>query len=212
MKRRYLAGVAVALATVVAIVVAVLAFSGGGGAGDTSATATDGTSEGITVHGHWVIEIRDPDGSLVSRTEVDNALTSFGKLALVDILSRTYAVGLWEVRLIGTPGPCEDPGSLQEKCIVVEPNHPLAADTNAFDNLTVTDDGESLILSGHAIAERDSPISAVQTRVLMCPLLEGTGCTTNALFPSQFTSAALSPIVDVIAGQQVLVTVTFTFS
>src|SRR4051812_28098741 len=31
--------------------------------------------EGVTLRGHWVIEVRNPDGTLVTRREFDNALT-----------------------------------------------------------------------------------------------------------------------------------------
>jgi hypothetical protein len=34
-----------------------------------------GKDEGIKVHGHWVLEIRNPDGSLASRKEFENSLT-----------------------------------------------------------------------------------------------------------------------------------------
>ena len=39
-----------------------------------SATKSDGLSEGIQVHGDWVIEVSDPDGNLVERREFRNAL------------------------------------------------------------------------------------------------------------------------------------------
>src|ERR1035438_8313432 len=48
-----------------------------------------GKSEGIKVHGHWVIEIRNPDGSLASRHEFENALVTGiggGPTALVSLL------------------------------------------------------------------------------------------------------------------------------
>jgi hypothetical protein len=33
-----------------------------------------GSHEGITVHGHWTIEVRNPDGSLARRVEFENSL------------------------------------------------------------------------------------------------------------------------------------------
>src|SRR5688500_397291 len=47
-----------------------------------------GPQEGITVHGRWVVEVRNPDGTLASRTEFNNALAS-GSQNLVAMLSRT---------------------------------------------------------------------------------------------------------------------------
>jgi hypothetical protein len=37
-------------------------------------TAPKGQSEGITVHGHWVIEVRNPDGKLVKHVEFENSI------------------------------------------------------------------------------------------------------------------------------------------
>ncbi|MGC2530119.1 MAG: hypothetical protein WA639_20420, partial [Candidatus Acidiferrum sp.] len=37
--------------------------------------ASRGPSEGIQVHGHWTIEVRNPDGKVVSHTEFENALS-----------------------------------------------------------------------------------------------------------------------------------------
>ena len=40
----------------------------------------DGFGHGIKVHGRWTIEVRNPDGSLVSRQEFDNALVRHSQL------------------------------------------------------------------------------------------------------------------------------------
>ncbi len=40
------------------------------GKSDVTATKSGQPSEGIKVHGHWVIEVRDPDGTLVTRQEL----------------------------------------------------------------------------------------------------------------------------------------------
>lgn len=37
--------------------------------------APKGNHEGIQVHGHWIIEVKNPDGTLVSHTEFENALS-----------------------------------------------------------------------------------------------------------------------------------------
>ena len=63
-----------------------------------------GPAEGIKVHGHWLIEIRDPDGTIASRREFDNALLE--PSALAGILARRWSVGLWEIDLFGNaPSP-----------------------------------------------------------------------------------------------------------
>jgi Na+-transporting methylmalonyl-CoA/oxaloacetate decarboxylase gamma subunit len=40
----------------------------------TGAPAAKGTHEGIKVHGHWTIEVKNPDGKLVTHREFENSL------------------------------------------------------------------------------------------------------------------------------------------
>ena len=58
-------------------------------------------SEGIKVHGHWVIEVRNPDGSLVDRREVQNALSVAGGPLLAGLLTRNLSAGYWTILLTG---------------------------------------------------------------------------------------------------------------
>jgi len=57
-----------------------------------AATDEGAASEGITVHGRWMIEVRDPDGTMVSRTEFDNALTTSGATAMRDLITGSATV------------------------------------------------------------------------------------------------------------------------
>ncbi len=57
-----------------------------------------GPHEGIKVHGHWVIEVRNPDGSLVSHSEFENSLSA-GAISLSEILSKQFSAGFWSVIL-----------------------------------------------------------------------------------------------------------------
>ncbi len=56
-----------------------------------------GTHEGIKVHGHWVIEVRSPDGSLVRHAEFENSL--FSGQMLYAFLGGTETPGAWTVQL-----------------------------------------------------------------------------------------------------------------
>ena len=67
-----------------------------------------GTHESIKVHGHWMIEVRSPDGKLVSHTEFENALQSGGQQALAALLWG-YTPGDWAVFLDGAPGDSQLP-------------------------------------------------------------------------------------------------------
>jgi hypothetical protein len=43
--------------------------------------------EGIKMHGHWVIDLKNPDGSLAKHTEFENSLQTTGATALLSLLA-----------------------------------------------------------------------------------------------------------------------------
>jgi hypothetical protein len=63
-----------------------------------------GQHEGITVHGHWTIEVRNPDGRVVTHREFENALTGGGQILLASLLSNQAVPGAWSVDLCTTGG------------------------------------------------------------------------------------------------------------
>ncbi len=72
----------------------------------TSAKPAGGPQEGIKVHGHWVIEVRNPDGSLAAHREFENSLATTagnnGGGVLAALLGGAITAGSWSVFL--TPG------------------------------------------------------------------------------------------------------------
>jgi hypothetical protein len=52
-------------------------------------SATRRPDEGIKVHGHWTIELRDPDGTIAGHHEFKNALVNQGAQALAALLQAT---------------------------------------------------------------------------------------------------------------------------
>jgi hypothetical protein len=59
-----------------------------------------GQREGVTVHGHWTIEVKNPDGTVVKHVEFENALTVQGRFLLArDLLRRNSTVGTWGIGL-----------------------------------------------------------------------------------------------------------------
>ena len=58
--------------------------------------APKGQSEGIKVHGHWVIEVKNPDGKVTTRREFENSLAgpngSDGSNLLAGLLSDRKSV------------------------------------------------------------------------------------------------------------------------
>lgn len=74
------------------------------------APARKGRPDGIAVSGWWTIEVRNPDGRVVTHREFENALTSAGQSVLADVLSNPgnpagYVVlGSWSIALCNNGG------------------------------------------------------------------------------------------------------------
>jgi hypothetical protein len=203
---------ALAVAVALAGILAVGPSSAASAADETS--TSDGPQQGIQVHGHWTIEVRDPDGTLVSHTEFENSLQSTGQSFLTWILSRQYSLGLW--RLFVGPEPCAGPTF----CIIGEAGDNETG-SNVFKTLTVStaDGGTKVVLQGTATAANDSSISSVNTAPWLCnPTVAPSpspcnGSPASGTFQGVVvTSATVSPAVSVAAGQQIGVKVTLSFS
>ena len=184
------------------------------------AQAPSGPREGIVVHGHWVIDVRDPDGRLVTHREFDNALVTSGATLLSDILAGRSTKGAWFIVLSAqTLQPCFgqvgfDPSPKLTPCQISS----LSGNPGVtFQTLALSSTG--LVLSGTATASAPSGrIENVATALGSCPASSSpsirapNATVLSNAFPTTFSSKALSPAIDVVAGQAINVTVTFTFS
>jgi hypothetical protein len=173
-------------------------------------------NEGIKVHGEWIIDVKNPDGSLASHHEFKNALDSDGGLALAQMLARQQVTGVWGVSLwqVSTSlrRPC--PSYFNGACTIGEVG---STDPEArFKTLTVSvpaagPNAGKLVLSGNATAEADGDIAQVATGFGLC------GGTTAPASCTRFRDTSFtahnfpSPIV-VLAGQIIQVTVVISFS
>lgn len=172
---------------------------------------------GIKVHGHWMIEVREPDGRLVSRHEFENALTPGGATLLARVLARQFNLGVWQVRLFGFPGPCTNGLGGQVECVTFQaswPGTPGAFEAKTL-TLAVPDSGPNagkLVLTGSVTAANASSLTTVLLAYGLCGATVATAACEAASFGSSFTEAALSPTVSVSAGQQVQITVVISFS
>ena len=160
------------------------------------AAASDGPGASIRVHGHWTIEVRNPDGTLAQRREFENAyvVSAF----LPRILSRSLTVGSYRVHLLGPlspQGPCSGSTcTLSENAGLNPPSVP-ATGPNA----------NKLMLGGNVTVTNTSSINEVRT--------ENTASTAGgAIAQATLTAATLNPAVAVSPGQQLFVTVAISFS
>ena len=137
-----------------------------------------GHSEGIQVHGHWTIEVREPDSALVSRQEFDNDLQAGGAKRLSMVLGRRSSVGKWWITMsdigVTARGACLLPDGSPVSCTIIEGPDLGVAPSAFFPNLTVQvpesgPNQDKLVLSGTVTAARDGYITRVQSNFRTCP-------------------------------------------
>ena len=121
-------------------------------------TGGDGTSEGIQVHGDWIIEVSDPDGTLVEKREFENDF--IGADTIATILSREKRVGLYRMQL----------GS-DTNVAFREPTDSLTNLTGpGAKTLSVSNGGDgSLILQAEFTADEVHTITSASTLLQLCP-------------------------------------------
>jgi len=190
--------------------------------------AAGGRHEGIKVHGHWVIDVRNPDGSLAQHRDFENALAPGGATELVQFLAGATTPGTWGIMLSGSPAPCGAAGE-PVPCYLFEPRARVIGVAFGPKNVVVSRDFEriQIVLSGTATASQDTSVTKVATSLGMCAATASpTACTeageTNGDGGTNggggfFTFALSSPAgpftpVPVKPGQIIQVTVTISFS
>lgn len=195
-----------------------------------------GQNEGIHVHGHWTIEVRNPDGKLVTHREFENGLSTInGAGFLAALLGRVVTPGGWQVELMDS--------AQRNAIIVAEANSTISTycpDTlksssldsgSCSSNLTLTGPqesglgitGGSLTLAGSGTVPQGFPaaLGVVFTQNAICaPSASAQTCFTsvNPIDYPQLTFRNLDgvgtdpPSVPVTAGQTVSVTVVVSFT
>jgi hypothetical protein len=183
--------------------------------------------EGIQVHGRWVVEVHDPDGTLVKRIEFDNALAPGGAQLLAQYLTGSSAAR-WVVELGnygGSVNPCNggtNGNFTQNSCLIVDgASVPLPTGTSIFPTLTAALGGsasDQVVLTGTATALVAGQIDYVATREGACGTFTAPANCTPAGTVLQFTvhdlvNAQGQPAgLQIGAGQIVKVTVNLSFS
>ena len=196
-------------------------------------SAAKGMNTGITVHGHWVINVLTPGGKLVSHTEFENSLQSGGMLTLAQVLGQQQAVGPWVISLAGTSAVAECsvlyvPGTTnQDDCLLVQGLNASAGvnDCNlhgigcaAGMPAPVVRGNTLQFTGGSVLLNNAAQITQVETVVVLCGnTISPSACASSSASVlgaggEIFTIGAPPAPVNVGANQIVQVTVTFSFS
>jgi hypothetical protein len=184
-----------------------------------------GSQEGVKVHGHWVIDVKNPDGTLAQHREFENSLSNPN--ILVAFLYGAEVPVDFAILLGGSTPPCTLSSSSYYCTIVhnlsVLPANAICGTFYCVTGLTVTPNyGQtpSLVLAGNLTATQAGSINVVATDIGICG---GPNATTSTVSPSScaagnngygystLTQTSITA-VPIISGQIIQVTVTITFS
>jgi hypothetical protein len=191
---------------------------------DSSGTPTHGAATSIGVRGQWVIQVAEPDGTIVEEREFTNALVPFADFTLAMLLGGNRSAGAFIVGLAPPAGSASPCGSALN-CIVTELRSTISPAPNVAKTLSKSVVSSNLVLRGSIQVPGAGDIGIVTTALFICsntPQATGpstvapAGCTGTAgpttFSPiSNLTAATLPSPVSVVAGQTVLATVTLSF-
>src|SRR5262249_24910018 len=79
-----------------------------------------GHIEGIKVHGSWMIELRNPDGTVASTHKFENSLVAGGSTFLVLVLAKQKSVQYWQIRLMNKDGGVCSRGTTHVDCGILD--------------------------------------------------------------------------------------------
>lgn len=187
----------------------------------TSSPSGGAPQEGIKVHGHWTIEVKNPDGSLAECREFDNAIAAYGISELPRVLGRVDSVGGWALILNAvnsTDNAFLNAGGQPDLGAIMEATYQNSSNPNIFKNLTpaVPNSGMNagkLVLSGTATAQRNGKIEVVTSAFAALPSTSPPSSTyLISDIMGTFTGTTLANAVTVSNGQQIAVTVVISFS
>lgn len=183
--------------------------------------APGGPTEGIKVHGHWTIDIKNADGTLASHHEFENALVARGAQQLVTTLAGGSSPVGWAIWMVGVnqaTAPCDGPNSVPYPCVIRQAEITVDGPSESA-NLQVVGipigAPTTLRLSGSVTttALRPSEIADVVALMVSCaPALTRSACIAGQGLRLPVTEHLLSTPISVAAGQIVQVTVDITFS
>lgn len=164
-----------------------------------------GTAEGIKVHGHWTIDVKNPDGTLASHHDFENALQFAGQFALSGLLSGQLSAGGWAIF-------SQDPSGTVTRLIQDQGTiaHLPPGITALSNNLTVTAPTSPAGLTQALVVLQGSATTPSLLQLATVGTYMTDGIQGGVYYT--FTAHTLPQAITVQANQIVQVTVVFSFS
>jgi len=207
----------------------------GGPAQPAPATPSGGNREGVKMHGHWVIDVKNPDGTIAEHRDFENTITGYGQELLAGVISGYVVPSDYGIFLSSSGTvPCAEPQGFAG-CVILRslstlPGSAVCPYYTCFTGLTLTptlidnaSTGSAIVLAGTFTATQGGTITGVTTLYGTCPAQIGSATALTTVSPStcsqtqgsggyrQLSQAPVSTVT-VVTSQIVQVTVTITFS
>jgi hypothetical protein len=191
--------------------------------------------EGIDVHGHWTIVVKNPDGTVAQKRDFENSLNAgTGETGLLALLAGQSTAGDLAIGVEGGADVCTT--GANDTCLAVAsatagiggqlcPAHPNLCSSGLTEAVSQAGVG-SVTLAGQISVAETGVVSNVSTVLLLCTGAAGTyasvapsACYTLApgtpnitATTYTLTSATLGTPLNVTSGQTISIGVVLTFS
>ncbi len=202
--RKWVAAAVLALAATALVTAAAL------GAFAQADESSEPKADGIAIEGAWKVTVKDADGSVVDVHEFHNEFNGASNIA--PILAHASTAGRYWMTLSSLSGDhaCGT-GATAEPCFVFEPDDPNASFAGWFGNLSATVSSGQIVVTGEIEATRAGSFGHVRMLLSRCAAsTPSSTCTPGAY--GNFSQRTLPAPITLVAGQQAIVTVTYTFS
>lgn len=170
--------------------------------------------DAVSVHGHWKVEVKQPDGTVVRTLEVENAFVDSAGV-VPKLLAGHVSYGAWQIDLRASTGtkPCVFDG--ERDCITTNNRAYAELEGWRYRTLEVASDGYAVTLHGSVTTASTSAIDKLESSLYWCePTINQYACNIqNPTDVGLFSTRTLTggDVVAVEAGHIVVVDVTFTF-
>jgi hypothetical protein len=207
---------------------------------ENSKGASGAINQGIKMHGHWVIDVKNPDGTIVQHRDFENSLEAGAPQFLIGLMSGYFVPGDYAIELQAETGSSPCSSSLQPGCVIVRSlttnpgivyceSYGYYCGTGLTYTYNLAGTGPySMVLAGSITANQAGTIGQVNTAYNSCANIAFTSinappttvetsspasCVANTTtnWEGPLSSATITS-VPVASGQIIQVTVTITFS